>query len=69
MMWPLATKPEVEIWWQPDILTQRPRLPIQPPIHYGAKIPNFSLFVAAPGPKFIELEFPKRFYFTPTEVP
>jgi len=29
---PLEAKPEVEIWRRPDILTQRPRLPIRLPI-------------------------------------
>jgi len=28
-------KPEVEIWRRPDFLTQRHRLPIRLPIHYG----------------------------------
>jgi len=32
---PLAAEPEVEIWRQPDISTQRSRLPIRFPIHYG----------------------------------
>jgi len=31
----LAAKPEVEVWRRPVFSTQRPRLPIRPPIHYG----------------------------------
>jgi len=30
-----AAKPEVEVWRRPVFSTQRPRLPIRPPIHYG----------------------------------
>jgi len=40
----LAAKPEVEIWWQPVVLTQRPRLPIRLRIHYGVYLALLPLY-------------------------
>ena len=41
----LAAKPEVEIWWRPVVLTERPRLPIRLRVHYGvylAPLPRYQ---------------------------
>jgi len=40
----VEAKPEVEIWWRPDFLTRRHRLPILPPIHYAVYIAPLRSF-------------------------
>ena len=40
----VEAKPEVEIWRRPDFWNRRPRLPIQPPIHYGVYLAPLRSF-------------------------